>query len=378
MQFLFSHFFNFNLYILLAVYFISSLFTGKIKYYPLTENSTVPLVLVTGSYIVLIIILESINFDYSRLVLILNLVTSAIWLSFWVYLKKKISPVRIGYFNEELEEKLTNTHKFTFVNIKQDSNKLHGIIYDDKSVKDNNLRNKISEMGLHHIRPIKLNDILERSTGRISFDHIEDLTFEDFNVSSTYSLIKRLLDIVICLIGSPFLIILGVITAIGVRLDSPGPLFFTQYRTGKGDKPFKMYKFRSMRTDSEKDGAKFASTNDSRITKWGKFIRKVRLDEIPQFINILKGDMSLIGPRPEQKVFTDQFNEEIPFYPYRHAVRPGITGWAQVSQGYAATVEQTKEKVEYDLFYIKNFTLWLDLLIVLKTIRTVLTGFGAR
>ncbi|MFW3379837.1 sugar transferase, partial [Glaesserella parasuis] len=120
-----------------------------------------------------------------------------------------------------------------------------------------------------------------------------------------------------------------------------------------------------------------ATTNDMRITKVGKFIRKTRIDELPQFFNVLKGDMSLIGPRPEQKVFVDKFIKEIPFYNYRHIVKPGISGWAQVIQGYA-DVNDTKIKLQYDLYYIKNFSIWLDILIVFKTIKTMLTGFGAR
>ena len=115
-----------------------------------------------------------------------------------------------------------------------------------------------------------------------------------------------------------------------------------------------------------------------RVTRVGKFIRKTRIDELPQFINVLKGDMSLIGPRPEQRAFVDQFEIDIPFYTYRHVVRPGITGWAQVTQGYAASEDETRIKLEHDFYYIKNFSLWLDILIVFKTIRTMLTGFGAR
>jgi len=130
--------------------------------------------------------------------------------------------------------------------------------------------------------------------------------------------------------------------------------------------------------DSEKSGAQFAQANDMRVTRVGKFIRKTRIDELPQFFNILKGDMSLIGPRPEQRTFVEQFEKEIPFYAYRHVVRPGITGWAQVTQGYAADADETRIKLEHDFYYIKNFSLWLDILIVLKTIRTMLTGFGAR
>ena len=130
--------------------------------------------------------------------------------------------------------------------------------------------------------------------------------------------------------------------------------------------------------DSEKEGAQFASAGDMRVTRIGRFIRKTRIDELPQFFNVLKGDMSLIGPRPEQKAFVDKFEEQIPFYNYRHIVKPGISGWAQVVHGYAADVDDTRIKLEYDLYYIKNFSLWLDILIIFKTLKTMVTGFGAR
>ena len=168
------------------------------------------------------------------------------------------------------------------------------------------------------------------------------------------------------------------ITGIVIKLESDGPMFFIQERVGQGNKDFKVYKLRSMCKDSEKDGAQFAQADDMRITRVGHFIRKTRLDEIPQFINVLKGDMSLIGPRPEQRAFVNQFEEEIPFYSYRHVVKPGITGWAQVVHGYAADADDTRVKIEHDFYYIKHFSLWLDILIVVKTIRTILTGFGAR
>lgn len=130
--------------------------------------------------------------------------------------------------------------------------------------------------------------------------------------------------------------------------------------------------------DSEKDGAKFASASDMRVTRIGKFIRKTRIDELPQFFNVLKGDMALIGPRPEQKAFVEKFQEIIPFYDYRHIVKPGITGWAQVVHGYAADADETQVKIEHDFYYIKNFSFGLDFLIIIKTIYTLATGFGAR
>jgi lipopolysaccharide/colanic/teichoic acid biosynthesis glycosyltransferase len=168
------------------------------------------------------------------------------------------------------------------------------------------------------------------------------------------------------------------ITALLIKWESPGPVLFLQERVGQGNRSFFIYKFRSMCHDSEKNGAQFAKNNDMRVTRVGAVIRKLRIDELPQFFNVLKGDMSLIGPRPEQRVFVEKFEKEIPFYSYRHIVRPGISGWAQVMHGYAADTDETKLKIEHDFFYIKNFSLWLDILIIFKTFRTIVTGFGSR
>ena len=166
--------------------------------------------------------------------------------------------------------------------------------------------------------------------------------------------------------------------AIAIKLESKGPAFFIQRRVGQGGKEFNMIKLRSMCLNSEVNGAQFAGEDDPRITRIGKFIRKVRIDEIPQFMNVLKGEMALIGPRPEQQAFVKEFEQKIPLYTYRHVVKPGITGWAQVTHGYADDEDSTKEKLAHDFYYVKNLSLWLDIMVIVKTIKTMISGFGAR
>ena len=188
--------------------------------------------------------------------------------------------------------------------------------------------------------------------------------------------IKRLGDIVLaalvlCLV-SPVMLL----TAIAIKLDSPGPVFYSQFRTGQNMKPFRVYKFRSMYQDAEKRGVQWASERDPRITKVGNFIRLVRIDELPQLWNVLRGDMSMIGPRPERPEFDEKLANEIPHYAVRYIVKPGITGWAQVIYPYGASVEDAYEKLSYDLYYIKNYSFWLDIAIVFKTLRVVLLGKG--
>lgn len=229
-----------------------------------------------------------------------------------------------------------------------------------------------------NIKIYNAKNLEESLTGRVRSRYFYENDLGTLQPSGIYQIIKRVIDVIAVLITLPITICIMLITAIAIRLESKGNVLFIQKRVGQGRKEFNLYKFRSMCQDSEKDGTKFATTNDMRITKVGKFIRKTRIDELPQFFNVLKGDMSLIGPRPEQKVFVDKFIKEIPFYNYRHIVKPGISGWAQVIQGYTADVNDTKIKLQYDLYYIKNFSIWLDILIVFKTIKTMLTGFGAR
>lgn len=200
------------------------------------------------------------------------------------------------------------------------------------------------------------------------------LNSESFKYLST----KRAIDLTAIALALPLAVVIATITAIAIKLESSGDVFFWQKRVGMNGEVFNMLKFRSMTSDSEKNGSQFAQSDDMRVTRIGKFIRKFRVDEIPQLWNVLKGEMSIIGPRPEQESFVNEFNKSIPNYSLRHMVMPGITGLAQTEQGYVADAEATITKLEYDLYYIKNMSLLTDAQITLKTIYTIMTGFGAR
>ncbi|WP_348344273.1 sugar transferase [Ignavibacterium sp.] len=189
--------------------------------------------------------------------------------------------------------------------------------------------------------------------------------------------LKRLLDIVVSIIILTISLPVTIITALAIKLDSEGPIFFTQERMGMNGKIFKMIKFRSMKKDAEKlTGPVWSQKNDPRVTRVGKIIRKLRIDEIPQFINVLKGDMSVVGPRPERPYFVEKLSQEIPYYKRRLKVRPGITGWAQVKHKYDESIEDVKIKLRYDLFYIENMSIRMDLKILFRTIFVVLFGKG--
>ena len=199
-----------------------------------------------------------------------------------------------------------------------------------------------------------------------------------FCVRKDSNLTKRWLDIASSALSLVLSLPLCLFVALAIKLDSSGPVFYRQERVGQDGKTFTMLKFRSMRNDAEENGPKWAAINDDRITRVGRFIRKYRLDEIPQMINVLKGDMSFIGPRPERPIFVDKFAREIPYYRRRHVVKPGISGWAQIRYPYGASKEDALEKLKYDLYYIRHFSIFFDISIILETGKVVLLGKGSR
>ncbi|MFT5436503.1 MAG: exopolysaccharide biosynthesis polyprenyl glycosylphosphotransferase [Ulvibacter sp.] len=219
--------------------------------------------------------------------------------------------------------------------------------------------------------------VYEEITHRIPVQHVDKdfylyFPFSRSNQNKLYLFFHRTLDLLFSVIGLIFGFILFPIILVGNLFANRGPLFYTQIRVGKNGKDFRIYKLRSMVTDAEKDGAQFSCKFDSRVTKFGRFLRKSRFDEIPQFINVIKGDMSVIGPRPERPVFVKELSEEIPFYEVRHLVKPGVTGWAQVNANYGSSKEDSLEKLQYDLYYIKHRSLILDISIVIKTLSTII------
>lgn len=232
------------------------------------------------------------------------------------------------------------------------------------------------------IEVIEGNSFYEMLTGKLIVEQINPgwLIFsEGFHQSNLQRFFKRITDIILSFSMLIVFLPLIITIAILIKIDSKGPIFFCQERVGEKKKEFKIYKFRSMIVDAEKQsGPVWARDNDDRITRVGSFIRKWRLDEIPQLWNVLKGDMSFVGPRPERAFFVKKLESIIPYYGERFTVKPGVTGWAQVSYGYGSSVEDAVEKLNYDLFYIKNLSFFIDILVILRTIKTVLFGKGAR
>lgn len=243
----------------------------------------------------------------------------------------------------------------------------------------------VKEMLLCKMRGVEILDVptfYEQTYRKLMLEQITPSWFlfsSGFRRTTIFVAFKRFLDVVLALIGLAFTLPFFPLIALIIKLDSPGPLFFSQIRTGLYERTFRLYKFRTMRQDAEKGtGAVWSTENDPRITKVGAFLRKSRIDEFPQFYNVLRGDMSFVGPRPERPEFVEKLKLVIPYYSKRHFVKPGLTGWAQVCYPYGSTVEDAVEKLRYDLYYTKNLSPFLDLLIVLETIKVVIFGRGGR
>lgn len=240
---------------------------------------------------------------------------------------------------------------------------------------------ELLECKLSGVRVIDLSSFFERVQGQVRLDSLRAswLIYGDgFRQGLSRTLVKRVFDLIVATVLIVLSLPLMLMTALLIVLEDGAPVFYRQERVGLGGRSFRVTKFRSMRRDAEKDGKpRWATSNDDRTTRVGRVIRKLRIDELPQLFNVLVGDMSLVGPRPERPYFVDQLAREIPFYNVRHCVKPGVTGWAQVRYQYGASVDDAIEKLQYDLYYVKNHTLILDTLVLFETVRVVLTGEGA-
>ena len=253
--------------------------------------------------------------------------------------------------------------------------------FTDKLLRDPKITEKLLQYKLEGLQYYNYLEFYETYENKLPISHLspkwflENTGFEiyhnNFNLKA-----KRLLDLFFAMLIGIFAAPVIILAAIIVKLESKGPIFFIQERIGEGNKKFNIVKFRSMTTDAEKDGPQWASKNDNRVTKFGKIMRATRIDELPQLWNVLRGEMSFVGPRPEREFFIQQLEKEIPYYNLRHTVKPGLTGWAQVMYPYGASVEDAYRKLQYDLYYIKHHSIPFDVKVLLKTVTIVIFGKG--
>jgi lipopolysaccharide/colanic/teichoic acid biosynthesis glycosyltransferase len=327
------------------------------------------------------LILLFFRIEYSLKVLAFGILLAPIFLFSLIFMRSKHKSLKFLVVPFGDSQTIFDNENFKFVKLNKPiipNSFFNGVIVDlhSKGLSSEWVR-FIAKCALSRIHVYNLIQLRENMTGKVDVAQLVENNFGDLIPSRALINAKQLFDILFLIIISPIIITLMIFIALWIKFDSPGGVFFIQERLGYNKDKINIIKFRTMFVNHY--GAKFTSAdNDSRITNAGKFLRKYRLDEIPQFWNVIKGEMSLIGPRPECAELSKSYEQDVPFFDYRHVVKPGISGWAQVMHGYAAGVEEMNDKLAYDFYYIKHFSVWLDLLILYKTIRTVLTGFGSR
>jgi sugar transferase (PEP-CTERM system associated) len=253
------------------------------------------------------------------------------------------------------------------------------VIVDPELESNSELTNALIDYKFRGVKIETVVDSYEKTSRKIWLEGLSPqwlVLADGFSPSTTYLRLKRVFDVIFSLIVLFITAPLLAVVAWAIRVESPGPAIFRQERVGMNGRRFTVFKFRSMRQDAEKNGPTWAKEQDDRCTRIGAFIRRCRIDELPQLMNVLRGDMSFVGPRPERPYFVDLLKEKIPYYDLRHYVKPGITGWAQVNYPYGASVEDAYQKLQYDLYYAKNVSISLDILVLLKTVKVVLMGQG--
>ena len=337
--------------------------------------------LVAVALIIALVLL--LRIEYARTSLFLGVMLLLATQVLAVIINRRFRSLKLAFIPSKAIEKLLprNARNLEFRVLETPSlgdTRFDGIVVDmDADLEDEWIR-FISHCNISGMPVFNARKVTETLDGKVNLTTLQSTDLANLQPQPVYLAAKRAFDILMTLLVAPLLLPICLIVAALIRLDSPGPALFVQHRIGKGNHVFRMYKFRSMRPHDDNNVApQFADQDAHRITRLGAFIRKFRIDELPQFFNVLKGDMSLIGPRPEQPGFVEKFEAEVPYYSYRHIVRPGITGWAQVNHGYATNTESTREKVEHDFYYIKNLSPTLDFLVILRTLKTIATGFGA-
>ncbi len=364
-----------------AAYFLMAIILAQLRTFPYANRPFVVnfVVIVVNSLQFIALAAGRVYFSLSFLAV--YFIFTNIWFGVEAILRRRFSRyvlavVRGGYPIEE--KQFSNLLLKPFDKPEDLPSGVDGIVIDFRHELSNEWLEFVTRCVMDDIPVISTDDFVETQYGTIILENMTTARSISFQKASIYITIKRIMDVLLVFLFMPVWAPILLVVAILVKLESPGPLIFSQKRIGRRGKPFTIYKIRSMHTDSESNGVAFASEMDSRITHIGSFIRKFRIDEFPQFFNILKGDMSLIGPRPEQVAFVECFNQTIPYYQLRHIVRPGISGWAQITQGYAAGTDETAVKLSLDLFYVKHMSFVLDFLISVRTIATILSGFGSR
>jgi lipopolysaccharide/colanic/teichoic acid biosynthesis glycosyltransferase len=356
----------------------------SIETYPGIRRSSVILPAALTGHGISVVWFVLTRFPYDRIGLAAGFLFHVAWLYLlYIYaerkLRRRIAIVPFGAIDQLTAITGVDWHVLKRPQLR-DTRSFHAIVADFSAKLPNEWEAFLADAALAGRIVYQVKQLSESLTGRVELEHLSENSFGSLLPARGYFYFKGLADFLVAALLLPVALPLMAIVAVAIRLDSKGPVLFRQKRIGHAGKLIMVYKFRTMRPVDVADERSAAMTknDDERITKVGRLLRKLRIDELPQIINILKWQMSWIGPRPEAQVLSVWYTDEIPFYRYRHVVKPGISGWAQVNQGHVAEVKDVHEKLHYDFYYIKYFSPWLDLLIVFRTIKTMLTGWGAR
>jgi lipopolysaccharide/colanic/teichoic acid biosynthesis glycosyltransferase len=332
-------------------------------------------------------LLLGLRIDYSGSMLLTGYVASVAAMFLLGYFDQRGAPSRMYYVPTGKTGIVADTPQIDWVRMTEPvvpDDPSASIVADLRSHHEREWERMLAQAAISGIPVYHTKQLRESLTGRVQIEHLSENSFGSLVPGLGYRGVKRTIDVVASIVLLPLLLPLLLMVALAVRLSSPGPILFRQRRMGYRGVPFDMLKFRTMverHVDATDDAVRhdaITRDGDDRITRPGRFLRKSRLDELPQIVNILRGEMSWIGPRPEAVPLSQWYETELPFYAYRHIVRPGITGWAQVNQGHVAGLDDVHVKLHYDFYYIKFFSSWLDLLIALRTVGIMLTGFGAK
>lgn len=353
--------------------------------YPGAEAISATLTSISGAFISLLIFFVFTRISYNRVTLVASFFISLLWFSALALATHRQKRLRIGilpFGNVQNTEEFQHIQWRVLNGPDDDIDDLDAVTADLRVDLPSEWDRRLADYALSWVPVYHFKHLVESLSGRVELEHLSENSFGTLAPRQDYMILKRCIDWIVALIAGIVLMPLLVVIGILVRLSSPGPALFRQERIGYQGRPFIVYKFRTMKiadpNASEERDLAITRDGDSRVTSLGRFLRMSRIDELPQLLNVLKGEMSWIGPRPEAAVLSRWYEAEIPFYRYRHIVRPGIAGWAQVCQGHVADVHEVRSKLHYDFYYIKHYSLWIDMLIVLRTIRTMVTGYGAR
>ena len=382
----------------LLMYYVANIFSIRAKKYSLRE-----LILSVGLNFILLLftIMLKILGIYESIVLFgivtMFQITFRYIVNMAIIRKQKILFIGENSYTKDLLESIKNDDQYKLMGFLKDEKdetlkkivlkmcavgKIDIIVdFGEELLKDSKLVDILLQYKLNGLQFYNYLEFYEMYENKLPVSHLSskwflensgfEIYYNNFNLRA-----KRLLDLIFAIIIGICTLPLMIMAAIIVKLESKGPIFFVQERIGEGNKKFNIVKFRSMTTDAEKNGPQWASKNDNRVTRWGKIMRATRIDELPQLWNVLRGEMSFVGPRPEREYFIQQLEKEIPYYNLRHTVKPGLTGWAQVMYPYGASVEDAYRKLQYDLYYIKHHDIIFDIKVLLKTITIVIFGKG--